>query len=76
MNPEAQAIFDKLVKMNPQDLTKEQCNFLHARRPYMNDEQIRVFKEVLDARDAELEGLTKPPLYISRKEREKNGKKN
>ena len=82
MNPKAQELFDKYIKKNPQDLKKEELEFLHARRPYMNDEQLRVFKEVFDKRDKELEervngnfGMNwveeKPPLYVSKKDRAK-----
>ena len=80
MNEDAQKIFDKLVKMNPQDLIPEQVAFLHARRPYLNDEQLRIFKSVLDRRDAEINAIynppkevtVAPPLYVSKKDL-KNG---
>ena len=82
MNPEAQVIFDKIVKKNPQDLSKDEIEFIHARRPYLNDEQLRVFKDVLAKRETEILQITNaqtdaifldktPPLYVSKKDRKK-----
>lgn len=74
MNPEAQAIFDKIVKKNPQDLSSDEINFIHARRPYLNDEQLRIFKDILEKRDIELAVLENPPLYVSKKDKHGHNK--
>jgi hypothetical protein len=73
VNPEAQAIFDKVVKKNPRDLSDDEINFIHARKPYLNDEQLRIFKDVLEKREAEIKALTnpEPPIYVSKKDRKK-----
>lgn len=71
MNPEAQEIFDKIVKKDPKDLTYDEILFLHARRPYLTSDQMRIFGEVIAKRDAELEALKnpEPPLYVSKKQK-------
>jgi hypothetical protein len=86
MNPEAKAIFDKIVVKNPQDLSKDEIEFIHARRPYLNDEQLRIFKDVIAKRDAEILQITNaqtdhiildktPPIYVSKKD-QKNARRN
>ncbi len=49
MNPEAQEMFNDLVKLNPEDLSQEQIGFLYGRRPYMNHLQEQTFAEVFKA---------------------------
>jgi hypothetical protein len=43
MNPEAQEIFDRLVKLDPTALTDEDKEFLRARRSYLTSDQRRIF---------------------------------
>lgn len=76
MNESAQKIFDKLVKISPKDLTKDEIAFLHARRSYLTDDQMRIYGDVIakyhewaihkdDVKQAEA------PLYVSKKDRMK-----
>ena len=84
MNEAAQKIFDSIVKKNPQDLSKDEVEFIHARRPYLNDEQLRIFKDVLAKREEEILKITnaqtdhiildKTPLYVSKKDQLKNAR--
>ena len=39
---------DRILKLNPEDLTPEEKAFLYARRSYLNNEQMRIFKKVLN----------------------------
>ncbi len=48
MNPEAQEMFDKLVKLDVADLNEENKAFLKARRSYMNSEQKRIYASVIE----------------------------
>jgi hypothetical protein len=83
MNEEAQKIFDAIVKKNPRDLSEDEVNFIHARRPYLNDEQMKVFGGVIAKREEQIrieknletDGIIldkTPPLYISKKDRLKH----
>ena len=47
MDEQSQKIFDKILKINPSDLSYEDIQFINARRTYLNDEQKRVFASVL-----------------------------
>jgi len=54
MNPEAQEELNRILQMNPSDLSVEEKAFLNARRTYLNNEQRRVFASVIDAAAAEV----------------------
>jgi hypothetical protein len=47
MNPEAQEELDRILKLNPDQLTSDDVAFLNARRDYLTDEQKRIFQSVL-----------------------------
>lgn len=62
MNPEAQEELDRILKLNPEDLSPEEKAFLNARRSYLNNEQKRVFDSVLTDQAAPLpEGESELP---------------
>lgn len=58
MNPEAQAVLDEILKINPKDLTKDQRDFLRARRTYLKDSQLEEYQEVLEAEEVVVENPT------------------
>ena len=47
MDEQSQKIFDKILKINPSDLSYEDIQFINARRSYLNNEQKRIFASVL-----------------------------
>lgn len=47
MDEQSQKEFDRIVKLNPEDLHYEEIQFLNARRVYLNNEQKRVFGSIL-----------------------------
>lgn len=49
MNPEAQTELDRIVALQPAELSEAEAGFLRARRSYLNEEQRTVFAEVLAA---------------------------
>ena len=49
MDNVSQEEFDRLVKLNPEDLSPEQRAFLNARRGYLNHDQENTFANVLKA---------------------------
>ena len=51
MDQLSQDTFDKLVKLNPEDLTLEQRQFLFARRDYLNNEQKKVFASIVEVKE-------------------------
>lgn len=51
MNPEAQAVLDEILKINPKDLNVDQRAFLRARRTYLKDSQLEEYQEVLEAEE-------------------------
>jgi len=57
MDSESQAIFDRLVKLNPEDLTSNDREFLYARRDYLNHTQEETFAKVLEAEAARIQAL-------------------
>ena len=72
MNPDAQKIFDAIVKKNPKQLDIDEVKFLHARRPYMTEEHWRVFGDVVNSYDSDLyfekNGIQKKPIKFSIKD--------
>lgn len=70
MDNKSQEEFDRLVKLNPEDLTGAERDFLNARRTYLNNEQRRVFGDVLRKEDSVEEPTgEKPELYVAKKDR-------
>jgi hypothetical protein len=49
MNPEAQSELDRILALQPAELSEAEAGFLRARRSYLNEEQRTVFAEVLAA---------------------------
>lgn len=49
MNESAQKEFDRIIKLDPEALTPEEAGFLAARRDYLNQRELKVFKNVIDA---------------------------
>lgn len=49
MDQTSRELFEKLVKMNPQTLTADECGFLRARRMYMNDQELKEFADMLES---------------------------
>lgn len=62
MNPEAQEELDRLLKLNPEDLTSQDRAFMRARRGYMTNDQMRIFKSVLEERTVDPEAEVKPEV--------------
>lgn len=55
MNPDAQEEFDKILTIDPKNLTQEQIEFLRARRDYLKDSQADEYAEVLKENSKEEE---------------------
>jgi hypothetical protein len=47
MDQGSQSLFDRLVRIQPQDLTTTDIEFLKARAPYLSEPEREVFAEVL-----------------------------
>lgn len=81
MNIESQEIYDELINKNPRELNPNEQQFLTARRGYMNDQQLKVFQDMIDQVLAANEPVEeeKPPVvetetdengvYIAKKDR-------
>lgn len=54
MNIEAEVELRKMLQLDPESLTTSQRQFICARRTYLNNEQKRVFGEVIEQTLAEL----------------------
>lgn len=52
MNPEAKEELERILALNPEELTAHDIKFLNARRDYLNKEQRRVFASKLVDEDA------------------------
>lgn len=61
MDQTSQEEFDRIVKLDPNDLTSFDRDFLNARRDYLTNDQLRIFNSVLIKEEA--------PLYVSKKDR-------
>ncbi len=48
MNPEAQAVLDEILKIDPNSLTEDQIAFLRARRDYLKSSQVEEYRTVLE----------------------------
>lgn len=53
MNPEAQAELNRILALDPNDVTESDAAFLRARRSYLSEEQLAVFAEALGSGSAE-----------------------
>lgn len=69
MDEVSQELFDKLVKLDPENLSTEQKAFLKARRTYMNGSQREIFKDII--REEPVIDEQAVPVYVSKKDREK-----
>lgn len=47
MDTTSQELFDRIIQMDKDSLTREQLGFLMARRGYMNDEQRKRYADVI-----------------------------
>lgn len=52
MDNTSQEMFDQIIQMDKDSLSKEQRGFLMARRGYMNDEQRKRFADMIKAHEA------------------------
>lgn len=48
MNPEAEALLEEILKIDPESLTEDQKAFLRARRYYLKSSQVEEYKSVLN----------------------------
>ena len=68
MDNTSQEKFDKLVKLDPIDLSLEDKAFLKARRTYLNGTQREVFKDIIK----EVPALDEEAIpYVSKKDQAK-----
>ena len=48
MNPEAQVRLDNILRKSPQSLTKEEADFLRARKSYLKPYHLEEYESVLN----------------------------
>lgn len=59
MNPQAQAELDKILKIEPENLTVDQKAFLKARQGYLKKAQLEEYADVLETKPAETQTVKK-----------------
>lgn len=52
MNPEAQAELNRILGLDPNELSEYEAGFLRARRDYLSEEQKAVYADVLKGVEA------------------------
>lgn len=55
MNPEAQVVLDNILKKDPETLTREERDFLRARRGYLKKAQTAEYQEILEMQEEPVE---------------------
>lgn len=63
MDEGSQAEFDRIIKLNPEELLADDRAFLTARRDYLTKDQQRIFADVIKPIE------TEPELYVAKKDR-------
>lgn len=53
MDEQSQKVLDQIIVNGPDSITESEAAFLRARRSYLNEEQLAVFKEFLAEPEAE-----------------------
>lgn len=67
INEEAGKELDRLLDLNPEDLTHDDKVFLYARRDYLTNEQKRIFAEPLNEMESQVEVVEEEKVVAPKK---------